>query len=174
MKFNFYLDQHGLTHIDSMNLVLTENNGFDAKWSGIHFYPSRLGLTCIDPMNSIFTENDCFDLKWPKTYFLPRSTWFDLYWPDGLDFYGKRRLTREKYIFEFETFFSLNCFLGFLWIKIEIKITFLKILEDSKLGYYNCDSFCFFKKKLPKKRQIEYFLCVFLWFWCADIKNKKF
>ena len=96
------------------------------------------------PMDSIFTENDCFDLKWPETYFLPRSTWFDLYWPDGLDFYGKRRLTREKYIFEFETFFSLNFFFGFLWIKIEIKITFMKILENPKLSYYNCGSFCFF------------------------------
>jgi hypothetical protein len=39
MKFNFYLDQHGLAHIDSMNLVLIENNGFDPKWSGIHFLP---------------------------------------------------------------------------------------------------------------------------------------
>jgi len=134
MKFNFYLDQHGLTHIDSMNLVLTENNGFDAKWSGIHFYPSRLGLTCIDPMNSIFTENDCFDLKWPKTYFLPRSTWFDLYWPDGLDFYGKRRLTREKYIFEFETFFSLNLFFGIFMNKNRNKDNIPENFGGFKIG----------------------------------------
>jgi hypothetical protein len=46
-------------------------------------------------------ENDAFDPKRPETLFLPWSTWFDLYWPGGLGFDGKMRLTREKYIFEF-------------------------------------------------------------------------
>jgi len=65
------------------------------------FYPGRHGLTRIDPVDSVLVENDGFDPKRPETHFLPWSTWFDSYWPGGLGFDGKMRLTREKYIFEF-------------------------------------------------------------------------
>jgi hypothetical protein len=51
-------------------------------------------LTRIDPVDSVLTENSFF--TWP--------TWFDLYWPGGIGSYGKMRLTREKYIFEFSFF----------------------------------------------------------------------
>jgi len=75
------------------------------------FYPGRHGLTRIDSVNSVLVKNDGFDPKRPETHFLPWSTWFDPYWPGGIGSYGKMRLTREKYIFEFS--FFLN-FFGFL------------------------------------------------------------
>jgi hypothetical protein len=65
------------------------------------FYPGRHGLTRIDPVDSVLVENDGFHPKRHETHFLPWSTWFDSYWPGGLDFDGKMWLTREKYIFEF-------------------------------------------------------------------------
>jgi len=134
MKLIVFSGWHCLTRIDSMNSVLTENDGFDPKQPETHFYPSQRGLTRIDPVDSVLIENDGFDQKrtensfftlvdmvWPvltrwtrfwskmmiltwnglKTHILPWSTWFDLYWPGGIGFYGKMRLTREKYIFEF-------------------------------------------------------------------------
>jgi hypothetical protein len=53
-------------------------------------------------------KNDGFDPKRPETHFLPWSRWFDPYWPGGLGFDGKMRLTRKKY------FWILNFFLIFL------------------------------------------------------------
>jgi hypothetical protein len=89
--------------------------GFDQKITGLIqnsmkliFYPGWHGLTRIDPVNSVLVKNDGFDPKRPKTHFLPWSTWFDPYWPGGLGFDGKMRLTREKY------FWILNSFLIFL------------------------------------------------------------
>ena len=89
--------------------------GFDQKITGLTqndmkliFYPGRHGLTRIDPVNSVLVKNDGFDPKRPETHFLPWSTWFDPYWPGGLGFDGKMRLTREKY------FWILNFFLIFL------------------------------------------------------------
>jgi hypothetical protein len=49
----FYPGQHGLTRIDSVDSVLTENDGFDPK---THFLLGRHGLTCIDPVESVLME----------------------------------------------------------------------------------------------------------------------
>jgi hypothetical protein len=66
LKLIFYPGRHGLTRIDSVDSVLTENDGFDRK---LIFYPGRHVLTRIDPVDSVLTENSFF--TWP--------TWFDLY-----------------------------------------------------------------------------------------------
>jgi hypothetical protein len=76
LKLIFYPGRHGLTRIDSVDSVLTENDGFDPK---THFYSVRHGLTRIDPVDSVLAENDGFDPKRPETHFLPWLTWFDLY-----------------------------------------------------------------------------------------------
>ena len=61
--------------------------------------------------NSFFTLVDMFwpvltrwTRFWPENSFFTWPTWFDLYWPGGIGSYGKMRLTREKYIFEFSFF----------------------------------------------------------------------
>jgi len=68
LKLIFYPGRHGLTRIDSVDSVLTENDGFDPKtaWNSF-FYPGRHGLTRIDSVDSVLTENNGFD---PKTHFL--------------------------------------------------------------------------------------------------------
>ena len=93
-KLVFYPCRHGLTRIDSMESVLTQNGlkthflpcstwfdpywpggiGFDQKWRfwpvtawKLIFYPSQYGLTYIDPMESVFMER-CGWLK--KNIFL--------------------------------------------------------------------------------------------------------
>jgi len=60
LKLIFYPGRHGLTRIDSMDSVLTENDGFDPK---THFLLGRYGLTRIDSVDSVLIENDGFDLK---------------------------------------------------------------------------------------------------------------
>jgi len=45
------------------------------------FYPGRHGLTYINSVGSVLTGNDDFDPKQHETHFLPRSTWFDPYYP---------------------------------------------------------------------------------------------
>jgi hypothetical protein len=103
LKLIFYPGRHGRTRIDSMDSVLTENDGFDPKRLKTHFLPWS---TWFDPY---WLGGFGFDRKWrfwPKTHFLLRSTWFDPYWLGGLGSYGKMRLTREKYIYIF--FWILN------------------------------------------------------------------
>jgi len=101
--------------------------GFDRKWrfwpeNGLKliFYPGRHGLTVLTrwtrfwpetAWNSFFTLVDMFwpvltrwTRFWPENSFFTWPTWFDLYWPGGIGSYGKMRLTREKYIFEFSFF----------------------------------------------------------------------
>jgi hypothetical protein len=79
LKLIFYPGRHGLTRIDSVDSVLTENDGFDPKrletyfllwstcfdpyWLGglgfdpkTHFLLGRHGLTCIDPVESVLME----------------------------------------------------------------------------------------------------------------------
>jgi hypothetical protein len=82
--------------------VLIENDGFDQKRTENSFF------TLVDMVWPVLTRLTRFwskmmILTWNglKTHFLPCSTWFDLYWPGGIGFYGQMRLTREKYIFEF-------------------------------------------------------------------------
>jgi len=99
------------------------------------FYPGRHGLTRIDLVNSVLVKNNGFDPKRPETHFLPWSTWFDPYWPGGLGFDGKMRLTREKYFFEFSFFLIFWIFIN----NNRNKITFEKIFVDPKLGYNNTD-----------------------------------
>jgi hypothetical protein len=94
-KLIFYPGRHGLTRIDLVGSVLIET-----AWKLI-FYSGRHGLTPIDLVGSVLTKMTVFTRNDLKTHFLPWSTWFDPYWPDGIGFYGKMRLTREKYIFEF-------------------------------------------------------------------------
>jgi hypothetical protein len=53
LKLIFYPGRHGLTHIDSVDSVLIENDGFDPK---THFLLGRHGLTCIDPVESVLME----------------------------------------------------------------------------------------------------------------------
>jgi hypothetical protein len=36
-KTHSYPDQHALTYIDSVDLVLTKNDGFDLRWLETHF-----------------------------------------------------------------------------------------------------------------------------------------
>jgi len=53
-------------------------------------------------VDRVLTKNNSFDPKWPKTHFLSQSTWFDSYWPGGLDFDRKWRFwpeTTRKLIF---------------------------------------------------------------------------
>jgi len=103
LKLIFYPGRHGRTRIDSMDSVLTENDGFDPKRLKTHFLPWS---TWFD---QYWLGGFGFDRKWrfwPKTHFLLRSTWFDPYWLGGLGSYGKMRLTREKYIYIF--FWILN------------------------------------------------------------------
>jgi len=98
LKLIFYPGRHGLTRIDSVDSVLTENDGFDPKRLETHFLPWS---TCFDPY---WLGGLGFDRKWrfwPENSFFTWPTWFDLYWPGGIGSYGKMRLTREKYIFEF-------------------------------------------------------------------------
>jgi hypothetical protein len=101
LKLIFYPGRHGLTRIDSVDSVLTENDGFDPKRLETHFL---LWSTCFDPY---WLGGLGFDRKWrfwPENSFFTWPTWFDLYWPGGIGSYGKMRLTREKYIFEFSFF----------------------------------------------------------------------
>jgi hypothetical protein len=56
LKLIFYPGRHGLTHIDLVNSVLVENDGFDPKRHETHFYPGRHGLTCIDPVDLVLLE----------------------------------------------------------------------------------------------------------------------
>ena len=124
--------------------VLTRWARFWPKWRFLPemtwkliFYPGRHGLTRIDPVGSVLTKMTVFTRNDLKTHFLPWSTWFDLYWPGGIGFYGKMRLTREKYILNFKLFFFLIVF----WIFMNNnrnKITFKKILVNQKLGYNSC------------------------------------
>jgi len=167
LELIFYPGRHGWTRIDSVDSVLTENDGFDPKtaWNSFftlvdmvwpvltwwtRFWPKMTVLTrkrpethflpwstWFDPYwlgglgfdrkwrfwpetawNSFFTLVDMFwpvltrwTRFWPENSFFTWPTWFDLYWPGGIGSYGKMRLTREKYIFEF-SFFLI--FLGFL------------------------------------------------------------
>ena len=134
LKLIFYPGRHGLTRIDSVDSVLTENSFFTlvdmfwpvlTRWTRfwpkmtvltrngpkLIFYPGRHGLTRIDLVDSVLVKNNSLDPKRPETHFLPWSTWFDPYWPGRFSFDGKMRLTREKYIFAF--FLFLN-FFGFL------------------------------------------------------------
>jgi len=53
LKLIFYPGRHVLTRIDSVDSVLTENDGFDPK---THFLLGRHGLTCIDPVESVLME----------------------------------------------------------------------------------------------------------------------
>jgi hypothetical protein len=53
LKLIFYSGRHVLTRIDSVDSVLTENDGFDPK---THFLLGRHGLTCIDPVESVLME----------------------------------------------------------------------------------------------------------------------
>jgi len=53
LKLIFYPGRHVLTRIDSVDSVLTENDGFDRK---THFLLGRHGLTCIDPVESVLIE----------------------------------------------------------------------------------------------------------------------
>jgi hypothetical protein len=39
LKLNFYHGQHGLTCIDPVDSILTENNGFDPKQPETQFLP---------------------------------------------------------------------------------------------------------------------------------------
>ena len=101
LKLIFYPGWHGLTRIDSVDSVLTENDGFDPKRLETHFLPWS---TWFDPY---WLGGPGFDRKWrfwPENSFFTWPTWFDLYWPGGIGSYGKMRLTREKYIFEFSFF----------------------------------------------------------------------
>jgi hypothetical protein len=110
LKLIFYPDRHGRTRIDSMDSVLTENDGFHPKQLKTHFLPWS---TWFDPY---WLGGLGFDRKWrfwPKTHFLLRSTWFDPYWLGGLGFYGKMQLTREKYIYIFLNFKLFLIFLDF-------------------------------------------------------------
>jgi hypothetical protein len=45
-----------------VDLVLTENDGFDSKRPETH-YPGQRDLTRIDPMDSVLIKNDGFDPK---------------------------------------------------------------------------------------------------------------
>jgi len=102
LKLIFYPGRHDWTWIDPVDLVLIENDDFDPK------RPENSFFTLFDMVWPVLTRWDRF---WPKmtvltrnglkTHFLPWSTWFDSYWPGGLGFYWKWRLTREKYFFEF-------------------------------------------------------------------------
>ena len=130
LKLIFYPGRHGLTSIDSMDSVLTENDGFDPKthfyladmvWPVLtrwtRFWPKMTVLTWKRPETHFLPWSTWFDPYWlgglgfdrkwrfwPKTHFLPWSTCFDPYWLGGIGSYGKMRLTREKYIFEFSFF----------------------------------------------------------------------
>jgi len=53
LKLIFYPGRHGLTRIDSVDSVLTENDGFDRK---LIFYSGRHGLTRIDSVESVLIE----------------------------------------------------------------------------------------------------------------------
>ena len=53
LRLIFYIGWHGLTYIDLVNPVFTENDRFDPKQLKAHFYPCWHGLTCIDPMSSV-------------------------------------------------------------------------------------------------------------------------
>jgi len=101
-KIIFFPGRHGLTRIDPVGSVLTENDGFDPK------RPENSFFTLVDMVWPVLTRWDRFWSKMTvltrnglKTHFLPWSTWFDSYWPSGLGFDWKWRLAREKYFFEF-------------------------------------------------------------------------
>jgi len=75
--------------------------GFDRKW---RFWPETAWnsfFTLVDMVWPVLTRWTRF---WPENSFFTWPTWFDLYWPGGIGSYGKMRLTREKYIFEFSFF----------------------------------------------------------------------
>ena len=44
LKLIFYLGRHGLTRIDPVDLVLTENDSFDPKRPETHFLPWSIWL----------------------------------------------------------------------------------------------------------------------------------
>jgi len=102
LKLMFYPGRYGLTLIDSVDLVLTENDGFDPKRPETHFLPWS---TWFDPY---WLGGLGFDPKRLETHFLPWSTWCDPYWPGGIGSYGKMRLTRAKFFF-----FNFKLFLNF-------------------------------------------------------------
>ena len=125
--------------INPVNQVLTKNNSFDPKRTENSFF------TLVDMVWLVLTWWTWFWLKMTvltrnglKTHFLLWSTWFEPYWPDGIGFYGKMRLTREN------IFLNFKFFLNFFWIFMNNnrnKITFKKILVNQKLGYNNCPLF---------------------------------
>ena len=150
LKLNFYPDQHGLTRIDSMDSILTENDRFGSKRPETQFLPRS---TCFD---MYWSDGLGFDRKWPvwletarNSIFItvnmvwPVLTQWTRFWPKitdltrndlKLNFYpGRHSLTR---IDPMDLFFMENSgwpekyifefsaffsFFGFLWIIIKIK-----------------------------------------------------
>ena len=75
LKLIFYPGRHGLTRIDSVDSVLTENDGFDPKRLETHFF------TLVDMFWPVLTRWTRF---WPKITVLTRKLIFylvDMVWP---------------------------------------------------------------------------------------------
>jgi len=79
MKLIFFSGWHCLTRIDSMDSVLTENDGFDPKQPETHFLPWS---TWFDPY---WPGGLGFDRKWR---FWPETDWKLIFYP------GRHGLTR--------------------------------------------------------------------------------
>jgi len=117
--------------INPMDLFLIKNNDFDPKIPKTYFLHRSTRFDPYWPGGFGFHRKWYFDPKRSETHFLPWSTWFDLYWPGGLGFDEKMTVDPRKIYF-----WILNFFLIFMNKNIN-KIIYEKILENSKLGYYN-------------------------------------
>jgi len=78
LKLNFYLDQHGLTRIDPVNSILTENDRFGSKRPETQFLPRS---TWFD---MYWSGGLGFDWKWPVWSETARNSIFttvNMVWP---------------------------------------------------------------------------------------------
>ena len=99
LKLIFYPGRHGRTRIDSMDSVLTENDGFDPKRLKTHFLPWS---TWFDPY---WLGGLGFDRKWrfwPETAWNSFFTLVDMFWPvltRWTRFWSKMTVLTRKLIF---------------------------------------------------------------------------
>jgi len=81
MKLIFYPGRHGLTRIDTMESVLTENDDFD--WNGLktHFLHWSTWFDRIDPVGSVLTRNSMKLIFILVNMVWPVLTWWTRFWP---------------------------------------------------------------------------------------------
>jgi len=151
-----------LMGINSVGLILTENDGFDPKRPENSFFtpvdmvwPVLTRWTRFWSKMTVLTRNDMklnflpwstwfdpywpgelgFGRKWrfwPETHFLPWWTWFDPYWPGGLGFGRKWRFWPETHFLPWSTWFD-PYWPGGLGFDGKIRLTREKYILNFKL-----------------------------------------